>query len=215
MARVSQNAPAASHYFDDDPAAPERRRTVTVRLAGREVSVQTANGIFSPDGVDKGTAALFASVPAPPASGRFLDVGAGWGPIALTLALRSPEAEVTAVEVNDRSLQLTRDNAAALGLANVTAQRPEEVPADGEFDLIWSNPPIRIGKAALHELLERWLPRLAPGGEAWLVVQKNLGADSLLPWIQGMLDARAPGAFTAGRADSVKGFRILKVVRTD
>jgi len=202
-----------SHYFDDDPASPERRRTVDVRLAGRDVRVQTANGIFSPDGLDKGTAALFAAVPAPPASGRFLDVGAGWGPIALTLALHSPTAEVTAVEVNERSLGLTRDNAAALGLGNVTALRPEDVPTDVEFDLIWSNPPIRIGKQALHELLELWLPRLAPGGEAWLVVQKNLGADSLLPWIQGMLDGRAPGEFAVERADTVKGFRILRVRR--
>ncbi|MPZ04532.1 methyltransferase, partial [Micrococcus luteus] len=109
---------------DADPSAPERRRTVRTRLAGRDVEVQTANGIFSPDGLDKGTAALFSAVPAPPARGRFLDVGAGWGPIALTLALRSPEAEVTAVEVNDRSLQLTRDNAAALGLDNLVALRP-------------------------------------------------------------------------------------------
>jgi len=204
---------SASHYFDADPSAPERRRTVRTRLAGRDVEVQTANGIFSPDGLDKGTAALFSAVPAPPATGRFLDVGAGWGPIALTLALRSPEAEVTAVEVNDRSLQLTRDNAAALGLGNVVALRPEDVPEDEEFDLIWSNPPIRIGKPALHALLERWLPRLAPGGEAWLVVQKNLGADSLLPWIGRMLEERAPGRFTAERADSVKGFRILRVAR--
>ena len=152
-------------------------------------------------------------MPAPPARGRFLDVGAGWGPIALTLALRSPEAEVTAVEVNDRSLQLTRDNAAALGLGNVVALRPEDVPEGAEFDLIWSNPPIRIGKQALHALLGRWLPRLAPGGEAWLVVQKNLGADSLLPWIGRMLEERAPSRFTAERADSVKGFRILRVAR--
>ena len=214
MARVSQNAPAASHYFDDDPAAPERRRTVTVRLAGREVSVQTANGIFSPDGVDKGTAALFASVPAPPASGRFLDVGAGWGPIALTLALRSPEAEVTAVEVNDRSLQLTRDNAAALGLANVSALRPEDVPVDVEFDLIWSNPPIRVGKAALHDLLTTWLPRLSgtPGAAAYLVVQKNLGADSLQAWLRATLP-ELMGPVAVDRVASSGGFRVLQVTR--
>lgn len=202
-----------SHYFDADPSTPERRRTVRVTLAGRETDVSTANGVFSPDGLDKGTAALFAAVPAPPETGRFLDVGAGWGPIALTLALHSPEAQVTAVEVNERSLALTRDNAAALGLDNVAALRPEQVAEDAEFDLIWSNPPIRIGKEALHGLLELWLPRLAPGGQAWLVVQKNLGADSLLPWICRMLEERAPGAFTARRTATVKGFRILQVVR--
>ncbi len=203
----------STHYFSSEPDTPERRRTISVELAGREVRVQTANGIFSPEGIDKGTRALLAVVPEPPAEGAFLDVGAGWGPIALTMAMQSPGAQVTAVEVNERSIALCRDNAEAVGAANVTAVRPEEVPEDAGFDLIWSNPPIRIGKPALHALLQRWLPTLNPSGEAWLVVQKNLGADSLLPWIRTMLEEQAPGEFTAERADTVKGFRILKVVR--
>lgn len=202
-----------AHYFSPDPGTPERRRTVDVELAGRRVSVQTANGIFSPDGIDKGTAALLSAVPAPPASGALLDVGSGWGPLALTMALASPGAEVTGVEVNERSLALARDNAAALGADNARFLAPDDVPADARFDLIWSNPPIRIGKAALHALLELWLPRLAPDGQAWLVVQKNLGADSLQPWIAAMLEAVEPGAFTVRRADTVKGFRILHVHR--
>ncbi|TFI48138.1 16S rRNA methyltransferase, partial [Micrococcus endophyticus] len=127
--------------------------------------------------------------------------------------LASPEAEVTGVEVNERSLALARDNAAAVGAQNARFLTPEQVPDDARFDLIWSNPPIRIGKAALHDLLAQWLPRLAPGGEAWLVVQKNLGADSLLPWIAGMLQEQAPGEFTATRAATVKGFRILRISR--
>ena len=202
-----------AHYFSPDPGAPERRRRVDVELAGRRVSVQTANGIFSPDGIDKGTAALLSVVPAPPAAGAFLDVGAGWGPLALTMALASPGAEVTGVEVNERSIALARDNAAALGADNARFLTPDDVPADTRFDLIWSNPPIRIGKAALHALLELWLPRLAPGGEAWLVVQKNLGADSLQPWIAALLESVAPGDFAVRRADTVKGFRILHVAR--
>lgn len=134
-----------------------------MELAGRRVEVETSNGIFSPDGIDKGTAAMLSVVPAPPQSGRFLDIGCGWGPLALTLALRSPEAQVLGVEVNDRAARLCRDNAAALGLENVSVQRPNEVPDEQTYDLIWSNPPIRIGKQALHELLLTWLPRLQPG----------------------------------------------------
>lgn len=202
-----------AHYFSAEPGTQERRRTLTVELAGRRVEVETSNGIFSPDGIDKGTAAMLSVVPAPPQSGRFLDIGCGWGPLALTLALRSPEAQVLGVEVNDRAAQLCRDNAAALGLENVSVQRPDEVPDEQTYDLIWSNPPIRIGKQALHELLLLWLPRLAPGGTAWLVVQKNLGADSLLPWMRGALEEITPGEFTAERADTVKGFRILTVSR--
>lgn len=203
----------SAHYFSAEPVGPEHRRRLKVSLAGRTVSVQTANHIFSPDGIDKGTAALLRTVPEPPPSGTFLDIGCGWGPLALTLGLHRPAAEVAAVEVNDRAAQLCRDNAAALGLENVTVYRPEEVPAGHTFEVIWSNPPIRVGKEALHALLLQWLPRLAPGGRAFLVVQKNLGADSLLPWIDAALAERHPGEFTATRFGTEKGFRILQVHR--
>ncbi|QCU79453.1 methyltransferase domain-containing protein [Citricoccus sp. SGAir0253] len=203
----------SAHYFSADPATPERRRRISLTLAGREVEVETANGIFSPEGLDKGTAAMLHTVPDPPPSGRFLDIGAGWGPLALTLGLRSPAAQVTAVEVNDRAARLCRDNAAALGVENLTVARPEDVPDSARFDLVWSNPPIRIGKEALHALLLQWLPRLAPGGRAYLVVQKNLGADSLLPWLAAALEERHPGEFTAIRHATEKGFRILRVDR--
>lgn len=195
----------SAHYFSATPDTPERRRSLTLLLAGREVTVQTANGIFSPDGLDKGTAAMLRTVPVPPATGRFLDVGSGWGPLALTLGLHSPQAEVTAVEVNDRAARLCRDNAAALGLEHVTVCRPEQVPESDRFDLIWSNPPIRIGKAALHDLLRTWLPRLRPGGEAYLVVSKNLGGDSLQRWITTEL------ALPCTRYASAKGFRVLAI----
>lgn len=203
----------SAHYFSAAPLGPEHRRRLEVTLAGRAVSVQTASHIFSPDGIDKGTAAMLRVVPEPASSGSFLDIGCGWGPLALTLGLSSPAAVVTAVEVNDRAAQLCRDNAAALGLENVTVYRPEQVPADRTFDLIWSNPPIRVGKEALHSLLLQWLRRLAPGGRAFLVVQKNLGADSLLPWIDAALQERHPGEFTASRLATEKGFRILQVDR--
>ena len=199
----------SEHYFSAQPSTPEKRKTITVVLAGAERTVQTAGGIFSPDGVDKGTAVLLSGVPAPAPAGHLLDIGCGWGPIALSMALASPGATVHAVDVNDRSIGLTRDNAARLGLGNVVAGTPDSVPADVEFDTIWSNPPIRIGKEALHELLLQWLPRLSPGGQAWLVVQKNLGSDSLQKW----LGENLPAGFRVSRESTSKAFRILKVVR--
>jgi 16S rRNA G1207 methylase RsmC len=176
----------------------------------REVSVRTAGGVFSPDGVDKGTAVLLREVPDPPPTGSLLDLGCGWGPIALTLALRSPEATVYAVDVNERSLDLARTNAAALGLERVLASRPDGIPEDVVFDAIWSNPPIRVGKAALHAMLLHWLPRLAPGGVAYFVVQKNLGSDSLQAWLAGQLD---PQRYAVSRFATDKGFRVLEVRR--
>lgn len=204
---------SSSHYFSSSPETPFERRRLDVELDGRPVAVSTAGGIFSPDGLDKGTAVLLRHVPDPAPSGHLLDIGCGWGPIALTLAMRSPEATVWAVDVNERARRLCAENAEALGLDNVQVMAPEEVPSGVRFDTIWSNPPIRVGKKVLHELLELWLPRLAEDAEAWLVVQKNLGADSLLTWIRSML-ASVGEDFSADRPQTDKGFRLLRVARS-
>lgn len=199
------------HYFSARPTGDLVPRTISVRLAGREVEVTTAGGVFSPDRLDTGTGVLLSSVPAPPPGGDLLDVGCGWGPIALTMALESPHATVWAVDVNERSLELTRRNAEALGLDNVRAVLPDEVPDDIVFRAVWSNPPIRVGKNELHALLERWLPRLDAGSDAWLVVQRNLGADSLHRWLQAELG----DAVTVLRAATGKGYRVLRVRRRE
>ena len=193
------------HYFTAQPASKDERRLVSVRLDGRDLEVETAGGIFSPGRLDLGTQVLLRSVPEPPQRGNLLDVGCGWGPVALTLALQAPEATVWAVDVNERALDLTRRNAARLDLANVVASRPEDVPDDVRFATLWSNPPIRVGKDVLHDLLRTWLPRLKPGADGYLVVQRNLGADSLQAWIDAEV---APGT---NKAASAKGFRVLRV----
>ncbi|HZI98092.1 MAG TPA: methyltransferase [Actinomycetales bacterium] len=193
------------HYFSARPAAADERRTLTVPLAGRDVKVTTAAGVFSAHRLDLGTQVLLRTVPAPPPSGDLLDLGCGWGPLALTLAMRSPNARVWAVDVNERALDLVRRNASVLGLDGVVAVRPDEVPDDVSLGTLWSNPPIRVGKAALHDLLRLWLPRLQPGAFAHLVVQRNLGADSLQRWLAGEL------GLDAERSGSAKGFRVLRV----
>jgi len=204
----------SDHYFTAQPASAAERRELRVRLAGREVIVATAPGIFCPDRVDIGTAVLLREAPTPPPAGNLLDIGSGWGPIALSLGLLSPEASIWAVDVNQRALALARDNARTLGVSDFHALTPDEVPADLRFDAIWSNPPIRVGKPALHDLLMTWLPRLTPGAAAYLVVQKNLGSDSLQRWLTTELDTREPGAFTVGRHATARGFRLLAVHRT-
>ncbi|MDQ1537198.1 MAG: rRNA (guanine1207-N2)-methyltransferase [Actinomycetota bacterium] len=202
------------HYFTAKPASAAERRQLRVSLAGREVVVQTAPGIFCPDRIDVGTAVLLQEAPNPPATGNLLDIGSGWGPIALSLGLLSPDAAIWAVDVNQRALALSRDNAKALGVNDFHAVTPDEVPADTRFDAIWSNPPIRVGKPALHDLLLKWLPRLTPGGAAYLVVQKNLGSDSLQRWLTTELEAMEPGVFAVGREATARGFRLLSVRRS-
>ncbi|WP_051481046.1 class I SAM-dependent methyltransferase [Cellulomonas sp. KRMCY2] len=207
----ADSAPADSapsdgdHYFSAEPASAAERRTLDVHLAGRDLTVQTASGIFSPGRVDLGTQVLLRSVPAPPPAGNLLDLGCGWGPIAVTLALLAPGATVWAVDVNTRALDLLRHTIRDLGLENVVAVGPDDVPDDVLFAAVWSNPPIRVGKEVLHGMLGRWLRRLTPEGQAHLVVQRNLGADSLQRWIVTEL------GLPTERVASAKGFRVLRV----
>jgi 16S rRNA G1207 methylase RsmC len=147
---------------------------------------------------------LLKEAPPPPESGDLLDLGCGYGPIALVLARRAPSAHVWAVDVNERALDLTRANAETAKTPNVAALLPEQVPVEARFDAIYSNPPVRVGKAPLHELLLRWLPRLKPGAAAYLVVQRNLGSDSLAKWL-------AEQGFEVKRLKSKKGYRVLEV----
>jgi len=197
---------ANEHYFSAEPGSELKLRTIQATIAGRAVELQTANGVFSPERVDAGTRVLLSSVPAPPPGGNLLDLGCGWGPIALTLAAESPHATVWAVDVNERSLDLTRRNASVMGLTNVNAVLPADVPSSISFMTMWSNPPIRVGKDSLHSMLSFWLPRLESGADAWMVVQKNLGSDSLQRW----LELEFPEDFVFSRAATNKGYRVLR-----
>jgi 16S rRNA (guanine1207-N2)-methyltransferase len=192
-----------THYFSADPGGPERRRTISVELSGRVVELVTAGGVFAGEGLDRGTAVLLRESPMPTGQPRILDLGCGYGPIALAIALHCPGATVDAVDVNQRALDLCRDNAAAGGVADrVRVLRPEEADPQTRYDEIWSNPPIRIGKEALHALLLDWLPRLRPAGVARLVVSKNLGADTLQRWLTDQ-------GYVTDRVATSKGFRVL------
>ena len=193
------------HYFSDRPSAEERRRRVRFSAWGHDLELATSSGVFAGEGLDKATAILLRRTTPPPKDTTVLDLGCGWGPIACALAVASPEATVWATDVNERAIDLTRLNAESLGL-DVRAEMPSAVPARLKFDEIWSNPPVRIGKAALHGLLMQWFGRLKPDGRAHLVVGKNLGADSLQRWLieQG---------WPTDRMAAEQSFRVLAVHR--
>jgi len=199
----------SDHYFTAAPASAENLRQIRVTLAGRDLELTTAGGVFSPDRLDAGTGVLFANMPPLPPGGDFLDLGSGWGPISITMALTSPHATIWAVDVNERALDLVRRNAQSLGITNINAVRPEDVPAGIGFRTIRSNPPIRVGKNVLHDMLEQWIPRLDEHSDAWMVVQRNLGADSLQRWIAATF---TPG-YSVHRAATGRGYRVLKVRR--
>ena len=199
----------ADHYFSAEPVTPAQRAEIEFSVAGRGFRLVTASGVFSAGRLDPGTAVLLRKGDLPTAAtiGVFLDLGCGYGPIAAVLASAAPEALVYAVDVNSRARELAEENAAALNLAErIRVAAPDDVPADVAFDQIWSNPPVHVGKAELHALLDRWLPRLRPDGVAWLVINRHLGGDSLHAWL---LDR----GWAVARVASQKGFRVLRVAR--
>ena len=200
---------STEHYFSEDPQAPLRKTPHTLTLRGHTVTVQSASGTFSPGHLDTGTAVLLKYAPPLPQTGNCLDLGCGWGPLALAMALESPEATVWGTDVNERALEVSTENAGNLGLTHLRFAQPHEVPSELRWDVIWSNPPIRVGKKELHALLAVWLPRLFPAGEAWLVVAKKLGSDSLQEWI----DQGGAGDFVASRHETSRGFRVIRVAR--
>lgn len=196
------------HYFSADPTVAFKRVPVRMTVWGRELALTSGSGVFAQGRLDIGTAVLFRETE-PPTGGTLLDLGCGYGVIGCALAVVAPAAQVWGVDVNERAVLLANENSAALGVGDrFTAVTPDGVPDDAQFDEIWSNPPIRIGKEALHELLLTWLPRLRAGGRAVMVVGKNLGADSLQRWLDEQ-------GYPTTRLASAKGFRVLETVRPE
>lgn len=192
-----------TQYFDSEPTATSAERTVDLVLPDLQATLTTDRGVFSADRIDSGSKLLLLDGPPPVAGDQILvDIGCGYGPITVALAVRNPEATVYAVDVNQRARDLCRRNTKTLD--NVIVAAPDQVPTDLVVDRIWSNPPIRVGKPVLHELLQRWLGQLGPDGSAHLVVQKHLGADSLHRWIEQQ-------GYNVDRRTSRKAFRLLDV----
>lgn len=198
-----------AHYFSTDAdSSPSDVKEKQLRLRGEPFTVLTDRGVFSGNKVDPGTKVLLELVPDPPASGTALDIGCGWGPISMALAHGRPDLRVVGVDVNPRAVELTNQNLGSNNLPNARAHLVDDLLAgepDFRCDVIWSNPPIRVGKKVLHQIMTTWLPRLAPGGVAYLVANKNLGGDSLHKWISTEL------GLDVERIGSRQGFRVLQV----
>jgi 16S rRNA (guanine1207-N2)-methyltransferase len=198
-----------THYFSPDPVpdSARRRRSIEFQAASRQFRLVSDSGVFSATRLDPGTGVLLRKAVLPHAqeTGPLLDLGCGYGAIACVLATVAPGARVWAVDVNPRARELADENARALGIADrVRVAAPDDVPETLGFAQIWSNPPVRVGKAALHAMLERWLPRLAPDGVGWLVIAHYLGGDSLQRWL-------ADQGWPVTRHASSKGYRVLQV----
>jgi 16S rRNA (guanine1207-N2)-methyltransferase len=198
---------AAVHYWDRSPAPP-RLRLVPLDLPTGRVWLETDAGVFARLAIDPGTAILLDVAPPPPPQGDLLDLGCGYGPIAIHLATAAPDAVVWAVDVNPRALARATANAERLGLGNVRIAAPEQVPDDVQFAAIYSNPPVRIGRDRMRELVSRWIGRLQPNGAAYLVIQRHLGSDSFAAWLAG-------NGWEVERLASKRGYRVLQLRRAE
>lgn len=195
-----------NHYFDENPNSPSNRQKIEVELGGKSISISTDSGVFSSNGVDKGTQILLKHTAFAVERGEVIDLGSGWGPISIHLALINPKLRIRSVDINSRANQLLQENITNLSLENIECTTLDEIAADS-IDQIWSNPPIRIGKQSLHELLMQAFSKLKAGGEAFLVVQKHLGSDSLAKWLE------TEQGHEVQRLDNSKGFRVLRVTK--
>ncbi len=192
------------HYFSAKPKVASRPARVHLRLPDLDLELITDRGVFAYGQVDRGTRILLRSIPPPPLRSDLLDLGCGYGAVALTLAKRCPTCTIWAVDVNERALALCEENARSAGVDNVRAMLPAEVKPDVRFAAVYCNPPIRVGKQAMHELLSSWLDRLLPDGHAYVVAQRNLGADSLAAWM-------TQRGHQVERLRSSGGYRVLNV----
>lgn len=194
------------HYFSADPSAPAKLTEVEIEVGGQVLKLSASSGTFSSERLDPGTRVLLGLWELFPTDGIVLDLGCGWGPIGLSIAKLQPATKVIGVDVNQRSVELANANAKRNGLANFSACLDKDLDANLEIDHIWSNPPIRIGKENLHDLLRNYMSRLKPTGDAYLVVQKQLGAESLQRWIAQQWPERE-----VTKVENSKGFRVIRI----
>ena len=178
----------ADHYYTAEPASAHDERTVSVRALGLDLTFVTDAGVFSRDGLDRGTEVLLNALP--PLSGRILDLGCGWGAVGTVLGAKYPGLEVVMTDINRRAVELSRRNLAANRVTARVLEGDGFEAVEGLFDAIVTNPPIRAGKAVIYGLFREAKDRLAPGGVLFVVIRKQQGAPSALKYL-GEIFARA------------------------
>lgn len=165
------------HYFSNTPSSVHHERQITTTLLGNEMRFHTDAGVFSRDDVDPGSRLLIEN--APELSGRVLDMGCGWGPVGLSLALANPTCSVLMADINERAVELSERNRRTNGVLNASVIASDGFESvEGEFDHILTNPPIRAGKAVIYGMFDESFRRLKTGGTLTIVIRKQQGAPS-------------------------------------
>ena len=189
------------HYYTENPNSAHEERRVAVNALGNALTFITDAGVFSRDGLDRGTELLLEALP--PLSGRVLDLGCGWGAVGVALGKRWPELEIVMTDINSRAVELARRNLAENGVKATVLQGDGFAAVEGCFDAIVTNPPIRTGKAVIYGLFAQARDYLTPDGALYVVIRKQQGAPSALKYLKEIY-ARAE------TVDRASGFHVLR-----
>ena len=192
------------HYYTESPASAHDERVVRLTALGNELTFTTDAGVFSRDGLDRGTEALLEALPA--LSGRVLDLGCGWGAVGVALGKRQPALEIVMTDINRRAVELARRNLDANGVRAEVVQGDGFENVTGAFDAILTNPPIRAGKAVIYGLFADARAFLKPGGALYVVIRKQQGAPSALKYLKEIYAE-------AETIDRSGGFHVLRARR--
>ena len=177
-----------SHYFQNDPLLASKKRDITLSIDGLTLHFKSDNGVFSKSKVDEGSLALLKVIIPLHLTGKILDLGCGYGPIGLTIAITSPSARVDLADINERALALCEENAQLLGLGQRVTCLQSDIytNVEGPYDSIVVNPPIRAGKRVTYKMYEGALQRLIDGGSLYVVIRKDQGAPTASRFIEGL-----------------------------
>ena len=170
------------HYYTENPNSAHDERRIALRALGNDLTFVTDAGVFSRDGLDRGTEVLLEALP--PLEGRVLDLGCGWGAVGVALGKRYPALDIVMTDINSRAVELARRNLAENGVTAAVLQGDGFDAVEGRFDAIVTNPPIRAGKAVIYGLFARARDYLEPDGALYVVIRKQQGAPSALKYLK-------------------------------
>lgn len=164
-----------AHYFTNEYVKSKEVKTKCI-IKNKEVELITDNGVFSKRGLDFGTRSLLETIE--DLNGEILDFGCGYGPIAIYIK-KTFDCTVDAIDINLRALNLAKQNA-KLNNADINifeSNLYENVTK--KYDYIVTNPPIRVGKKILLEILLKAKEHLKTNGQLIFVIHKDQGAKTI------------------------------------
>ena len=189
------------HYYTENPNSAHDERRIALRALGNDLTFVTDAGVFSRDGLDRGTEVLLEALP--PLEGRVLDLGCGWGAVGVALGKRYPALDIVMTDINSRAVELARRNLAENGVTAAVLRGDGFDAVEGRFDAIVTNPPIRAGKAVIYGLFARARDYLEPDGALYVVIRKQQGAPSALKYLKEIYSR-------AETVDRASGFHVLR-----